>query len=203
MTPVTITSRDGLPLPSHLTLRIGIEPTRLPLVLFVHGGPWTRDSWGFNLAVQLFANRGYAVLQVNFRGSTGYGKAFAKAGIGEFAGKMHDDLIDGVNWAVERGYADPDRVAIMGGSYGGYAALVGVTFTPDVFAAAVDVVGISNLATLHAQPARLRQTPPAQQLVPLRRRPGGSAAGGRHARPLADQPRGPDPHTAVPLPGSQ
>ncbi|MFJ5223755.1 S9 family peptidase [Streptomyces sp. NPDC088400] len=153
MTPVTITSRDGLPLPSHLTLPVGIEPTRLPLVLFVHGGPWTRDSWGFNLAVQLFANRGYAVLQVNFRGSTGYGKAFTKAGIGEFAGKMHDDLIDGVNWAVERGYADPDRVAIMGGSYGGYAALVGVTFTPDVFAAAVDVVGISNLATfMRSQP---------------------------------------------------
>jgi len=97
-------------------------------------------------AVQLLANRGYAVLQVNFRGSAGYGKAFQKAGIGEFAGKMHDDLIDGVNWAVDQGYADPERVAIFGGSYGGYATLVGVTFTPDVFAAAIDYVGISDLS---------------------------------------------------------
>ena len=112
----------------------------------VHGGPWARDAWMYAPAVQLLANRGYAVLQVNFRGSTGYGKAFIKAAIGEFAGKMHDDLIDGVDWAVEQGYADPDRVAIFGGSYGGYAALVGVTFTPDVFAAAIDYVGISSLA---------------------------------------------------------
>ncbi|MFH8490819.1 S9 family peptidase [Streptomyces longisporoflavus] len=146
MRPVTITSRDGLALPSHLTLPVGVEPSRLPLVLFVHGGPWTRDSWGYHPPAQLFANRGCAVLQVNFRGSTGYGKAFTRAGIGEFAGKMHDDLIDAVRWAVDQGYADPERVAIMGGSYGGYASLVGVTFTPDVFAAAVDVVGISDLA---------------------------------------------------------
>ena len=146
MRPVTVTARDGLALPCHLTLPVGIEPEGLPMVLFVHGGPWTRDSWGYHAIAQLFANRGYAVLQVNFRGSAGYGKAFTKAGIGEFAGKMHDDLIDGVRWAVDQGYADPDRVAIMGGSYGGYAALVGVTFTPDVFAAAVDVVGISDLA---------------------------------------------------------
>ena len=153
MRPVSITSRDGLTLPSHLTLPVGIEPSRLPLVLFVHGGPWTRDSWGYNPAAQLFANRGCAVLQVDFRGSTGYGKAFTRAGIGEFAGKMHDDRIDGVRWAVDQGYADPDRVAIMGGSYGGYAALVGVTFTPDVFAAAVDVVGVSDLANfMRGQP---------------------------------------------------
>jgi dipeptidyl aminopeptidase/acylaminoacyl peptidase len=135
-----------LALQSYLTLPVGVEPKGLPLVLVVHGGPWYRDSWGFDAGVQLLANRGYAVLQVNFRGSVGYGKAFLKAAIGEFAGKMHDDLIDGVNWAVERGYADPDQVAIFGGSYGGYAALVGVTFTPDVFAAAVDYVGISDLA---------------------------------------------------------
>ena len=146
MRPVTIGARDGLALPSYLTLPVGIEPRGLPLVLVVHGGPWYRDSWGFDAAVQLLANRGYAVLQVNFRGSTGYGKAHLKAAIGEFAGKMHDDLIDGVNWAVEQGYADPDRVAIFGGSYGGYATLVGVTFTPDVFAAAIDYVGISDLA---------------------------------------------------------
>ncbi|WP_326813233.1 S9 family peptidase (plasmid) [Streptomyces scopuliridis] len=157
MTPVSITARDGLRLPSYLTLPVGIEPRGLPLVLLVHGGPWTRDSWGFNPAVQLFANRGYAVLQVNFRGSTGYGKAFTQAGIGQLAAKMHDDLIDGVNWAVGRGYGDPARVAIMGASYGGYAALVGVTFTPDVFAAAVDIVGISDLAGfMRSQPAFVR-----------------------------------------------
>lgn len=145
MTPVTIPARDGLDLPSYLTLPLGTEPSALPLVLLVHGGPWSRDSWGFNPLVQLLANRGYAVLQVNFRGSTGYGKAHLKAGIGELAGKMHDDLIDAVDWAVDKGYADRSRVAIFGGSYGGYAALVGVTFTPDVFAVAVDCFGISDL----------------------------------------------------------
>jgi dipeptidyl aminopeptidase/acylaminoacyl peptidase len=145
ITPVTITARDGLALPSYLTLPVGVEPTDLPLVLLVHGGPWARDCWVFQPEVQLLANRGYAVLQVNFRGSTGYGKAFTKAAIGEFAGAMHDDLIDAVDWAVKQGYADRDRVAIFGGSYGGYAALVGVTFTPDVFAAAIDYVGISSL----------------------------------------------------------
>ncbi|WP_399884409.1 alpha/beta hydrolase family protein [Streptomyces sp. BBFR51] len=123
----------------------------------MHGGPWDRDSWGFNPLVQLLANRGYAVLQVNFRSSTGYGKSFMKAGIGELAGKMHDDLIDGVNWAIQQGYADPDRVAIVGGSYGGYAALVGVTFTPDVFAAAVDIFGVCDLANfLRNQPEFVR-----------------------------------------------
>lgn len=147
MTPLTLTARDGLPLPSHLTLPPGAEPTGLPMVLMVHGGPWSRDSWGYNPVVQLLANRGYAVLQVNFRGSTGYGKAFLKAGIGELAGKMHDDLIDAVEWAVEEGYADRDRVAVFGGSYGGYAALVGAAFTPGVFAAAIDFCGISNLVT--------------------------------------------------------
>ncbi|MDP7704309.1 S9 family peptidase [Mycobacterium sp. TY815] len=155
MTPVTIRSRDGLDLPSYLTLPIGVEPKGLPLVLLVHGGPWARDWWRFDPEVQLLANRGYAVLQVNFRGSTGFGKAFVKAAVGEFAGKMHDDLIDAVNWAVAEGYADPARVAIFGGSYGGYAALVGVTFTPDVFAAAIDYVGISSLANF------MRTLPPS------------------------------------------
>lgn len=145
MTPVTITSRDGLDLHSYLTLPIGVEPRGLPLVLAVHGGPWSRDTWGYQSGTQLLANRGYAVLQVNFRGSTGYGRGFVQAAVGEFAGRMHDDLIDAVNWAVGQGIADRDRVAILGGSYGGYAALVGVTFTPDVFAAAVDYVGISSL----------------------------------------------------------
>ncbi|MER5419590.1 S9 family peptidase [Streptosporangium roseum] len=147
MTPVTIPARDGLRLPAYLTLPVGVDPAGLPLVLLVHGGPWFRDSWGYHPVVQLLANRGYAVLQVNFRGSMGYGKAFLKAGIGELAGKMHDDLIDAVDWAVKQGYADPDRVAIFGGSYGGYATLVGVTFTPDVFAAAIDACGPSNLVT--------------------------------------------------------
>ncbi|WP_243794598.1 S9 family peptidase [Saccharopolyspora gloriosae] len=146
MTPVRITARDGLPLPSYLTLPVGIEPSGLPLVLIVHGGPWTRDSWGFDKSAQVMANRGYAVLQVNFRGSTGFGKNHMQAAVGEFAGAMHEDLLDAVDWAVDQGYADPDRVAIFGGSYGGYATLVGVTFTPDRFAAAVDYVGISNLA---------------------------------------------------------
>ncbi|MBN9735866.1 MULTISPECIES: S9 family peptidase [unclassified Pseudonocardia] len=146
-TPVTITARDGLTLPSYLTLPVGVEPSALPMVLLVHGGPWVRDAWGMDRSVQVLANRGYAVLQVNFRGSSGFGKAHMKAAIGEFAGKMHDDLLDAVDWAVEQGYADPDRVGIFGGSYGGYATLVGVSFTPDRFAAAVEYVGISDLST--------------------------------------------------------
>ncbi|MGV8872802.1 MAG: S9 family peptidase [Rhodococcus sp. (in: high G+C Gram-positive bacteria)] len=154
MTPVSIQARDGLVLPSFVTLPVGVDPRNLPLVLFVHGGPWHRDSWGFSPIVQLLANRGYAVLQVNFRGSIGYGKAHATAAIREFAGAMHDDLIDAVDWAVEQGYADRDRVAIMGGSYGGYAALVGAAFTPDVFAASIDFVGVSSLANfMRTQPA--------------------------------------------------
>jgi dipeptidyl aminopeptidase/acylaminoacyl peptidase len=117
-------------------------------VLLVHGGPWARDSWGFDPVHQWLANRGYAALSVNYRGSTGFGKRFLVAANGEWAGKMHDDLIDAVDWAVKEGIADRKRVAIAGGSYGGYAALVGLTFTPDVFACAVDVVGPSSLVTL-------------------------------------------------------
>jgi dipeptidyl aminopeptidase/acylaminoacyl peptidase len=148
MKPVTIKSRDGLELVSYLTLPVGVKPKKLPLVLMVHGGPWARDSWGYDSSAQWLANRGYAVLQVNYRGSTGFGKKFTHAGDREWAGKMHDDLIDAVNWAVKKGYADKNKVAIYGGSYGGYAALVGATFTPDVFACAVSVVGPSNLVTL-------------------------------------------------------
>ncbi len=148
MKPVTITSRDGLVLHSYLTVPVGMEPKKLPLVLFVHGGPWGRDIWGYNGAAQFFANRGYACLQVNFRASTGFGKKFLHAGDREWGTKMHDDLIDGVNWAIREGIADPKRVVIAGGSYGGYATLVGAAFTPDVFAAGVDMVGPSNLVTL-------------------------------------------------------
>jgi dipeptidyl aminopeptidase/acylaminoacyl peptidase len=148
MTPVRIASRDGLTLHSYLTLPVGPSGRGLPMVVFVHGGPWARDAWGYDPSVQFLANRGYAVLQVNYRGSTGFGKHFMHAAEREFAGKMHDDLIDGVNWAVSEGIADPARIGIYGGSYGGYAALVGVTFTPDVFAAAVSYVGPSSLITL-------------------------------------------------------
>jgi dipeptidyl aminopeptidase/acylaminoacyl peptidase len=155
MHPVTITTRDELTLVSYLTLPPGTDadgdgrPSRpLPLVLNVHGGPWARDIWGFNPTHQWLANRGYAVLSVNFRGSTGLGKEFTNAGNREWAGKMHDDLIDAVDWAVKEQIADRERVAIMGGSYGGYATLVGLTFTPDVFACGVDIVGPSNIMTL-------------------------------------------------------
>jgi dipeptidyl aminopeptidase/acylaminoacyl peptidase len=146
MTPVGFPARDGLPLRAFLTLPVGVAPERLPLVLLVHGGPWSRDSWGFSAEAQFLANRGYAVLQVNFRGSLGHGRRHVTAAIGEFGRAMHDDLIDASEWAVAQGYADPDRIGIYGGSYGGYAALVGVTVTPDRFAAAVDYVGISDLA---------------------------------------------------------
>lgn len=155
MHPVVIPSRDGLELVSYLTLPVGtapeksMEPTKpLPMVLLVHGGPWGRDSWGLNAMHQWLANRGYAVLSVNFRGSTGFGKNFINAGNREWGAKMHDDLLDAVQWAVDKKIADPSRVAIMGGSYGGYATLVGLTMTPDVFACGVDIVGPSNIITL-------------------------------------------------------
>ncbi|MGD9695585.1 MAG: alpha/beta fold hydrolase [Thermoleophilia bacterium] len=148
MTPVRIASRDGFALHSYLTLPRGIEPRDLPAVLLVHGGPWTRDAWGYDAQAQFLANRGYAVLQVNYRGSSGFGKRFMHAAEHEFAGRMHDDLIDGVEWLVGEGVADRGRIAIVGGSYGGYAALVGATFTPDVFAAVVSIVGPSSLVTL-------------------------------------------------------
>jgi dipeptidyl aminopeptidase/acylaminoacyl peptidase len=148
MKPVTIPARDGLKLHAFLTLPVGVEPKNLPMVLFVHGGPWARDGWGFNPSAQWFANRGYACLQVNYRGSTGYGKKHLNAANKQWGKTMHDDLIDAVEWAVQQGYADPKKVAIYGGSYGGYAALAGVTITPEVFACAVDLVGPSNLRTL-------------------------------------------------------
>ena len=154
MHPVVIKSRDGLDLISYYSLPPwsdengdAIPDKPLPMVLVVHGGPWGRDNWGFDSEHQLLANRGYAVLSVNFRGSTGFGKSFVNAGDREWGGKMHNDLIDAVNWSIEKGIADPEKVAIMGASYGGYAALVGLTLTPQIFACGVDVCGISNLVT--------------------------------------------------------
>jgi dipeptidyl aminopeptidase/acylaminoacyl peptidase len=148
MEPVSIRARDGLELVSYLSRPRHARPgTRLPMVLLVHGGPWARDVWWLYPEHQWLANRGYAVLSVNFRGSTGFGKAFVNAANLEWAGKMHDDLIDAVDWAVAADIADPARVAIMGTSYGGYSALVALTFTPEKFACAVDIVGISNLKT--------------------------------------------------------
>ncbi|HWA01219.1 MAG TPA: S9 family peptidase [Caulobacterales bacterium] len=155
MTPVEIEARDGLTLVSYLTLPPGADANGdsrpehpAPLVLIPHGGPWYRDSYGFNAMHQWLANRGYAVLSVNFRGSTGFGKAFLNAGNGEWGGKMQEDLLDAVQWAVEQGIAQPNRVAIMGGSYGGYAALVGLTATPDRFACGVSFAGVANLSTM-------------------------------------------------------
>ncbi len=150
MKPVVIKARDGLNLNAYLTLPVGVSPGNLPMVLSVHGGPWARDNWGYNSYAQWFANRGYACLQVNYRGSTGYGKKFLNAGNKQWGLKMHDDLIDAVDWAIKEGYANPKKVAIFGGSYGGYAALAGLTFTPEKFACGVDIVGPSNLKTLIA-----------------------------------------------------
>jgi dipeptidyl aminopeptidase/acylaminoacyl peptidase len=145
--PISFTSRDGLTIHGYITYPREKEKKNLPMVLNVHGGPWYRDYWGYNPEAQWFANRGYVCLQVNFRGSRGYGKDFLNAGDKEWGGKMHDDLVDAVDWAIEKGIADPKKIAIYGGSYGGYAALVGATFTPDVFCCAVDIVGPSNLIT--------------------------------------------------------
>ena len=148
MEPFSYTARDGLTIHGYVTFPPGAGRAGLPMVLNVHGGPWGRDNWGFDSEAQWLANRGYVCVQVNFRGSTGYGKAFVNAGDREWGAAMQDDLTDAVAFAVAQGWADPDRVAIFGGSYGGYAALAGVAFTPDLYRCAVDIVGPSNLKTL-------------------------------------------------------
>ncbi len=148
MQAVSYKSSDGLEIPAYLTLPTGLSPMGLPALLVPHGGPWVRDEWGYNALAQFFANRGYAVLMPNFRGSTGYGKKFLNAGNGEWGTKMQDDLTWGVKYLVDEGIADPKRIGILGGSYGGYATLAGVAFTPDLYRAAVDIVGPSNLLTL-------------------------------------------------------
>ena len=147
MKPISFKSRDGLTMHGYLTLPKGAKVENLPVVVNPHGGPWHRDSWGFNPEVQFLANRGYAVLQINFRGSTGYGRKFWQASFKEWGLKMQDDITDGANWLIEKGIADPKRIAIYGGSYGGYATLAGVTFTPDLYACGIDFVGVSNLFT--------------------------------------------------------
>jgi len=148
MEPFSFTARDGLEIHGYVTFPPGQGRSGLPAVVNVHGGPQVRDTWGYDAEAQWLANRGYLCVQVNYRGSTGYGKAFVAAGDREWGGKMHDDLIDAVRYVSDQGWADPKRVAIYGGSYGGYAALVGAAFTPDEFCCAVDIVGPSNLKTL-------------------------------------------------------
>jgi dipeptidyl aminopeptidase/acylaminoacyl peptidase len=159
MHPVIIKARDGLDLVSYLSLPLKRDPegsgrpdAPLPMVLMVHGGPWARDDWGYSAMHQWLADRGYAVLAVNYRGSTGFGKSFINKANKAWAGAMHDDLVDAVAWAIRERIAEPGRVAIMGGSYGGYATLVGLTFTPDLFCCGVDIVGPSNLITLMENP---------------------------------------------------
>ncbi|WP_068985959.1 MULTISPECIES: S9 family peptidase [Lysinibacillus] len=148
MHPISYKSRDGLTINGYLTLPKNKEAKNLPLIVNPHGGPWFRDMWGFNPEVQLLANRGYAVLQVNFRSSTGYGKEFLEAGNKQWGLKIQDDITDGVQWAIDQGIADPERIGIYGASFGGYATLAGITTTPDLYAAAVDYVGVSNIFTL-------------------------------------------------------
>lgn len=145
--PITYTARDGLTIHGYLTLPKGVAPKSLPVIVNPHGGPWTRDGWGFNAEAQFLANRGYAVLQMNYRGSKGYGRKFWEASFKQWGRAMQDDVTDGVQWLIHEGIADPKRIGIYGGSYGGYATLAGITFTPDLYAAAVDYVGVANLFT--------------------------------------------------------
>ena len=147
MKPISYTSRDGLTIHGYLTLPIGGEGKKLPVVVHPHGGPWARDRWGFNSEVQYLANRGYAVFQMNFRGSVGYGREFWEKSFKQWGKTMQDDITDGVQWLIDKGIADPDRIAIYGASYGGYATLAGLTFTPDLYACGIDYVGVSNLFT--------------------------------------------------------
>lgn len=148
MKPVSYTSRDGLTIHGYLTLPKGYEPQNLPVIVHPHGGPWARDYWGFSPQVQFLANNGYAVFQMNFRGSTGYGRDFWEKSFKQWGQSMQDDITDGVLWLIDQGIADPERIGIYGGSYGGYATLAGLAFTPDLYACGVDYVGVSNLFTL-------------------------------------------------------
>ena len=147
MIPIKYKSRDGLTIHGYLTLPVGIDGKNLPVVVNPHGGPWARDTWGYRSEIQFLANRGFAVFQMNFRGSTGYGREFWEISFKEWGKSMQDDITDGVNWLIDEGIADPDRIAIYGASYGGYATLAGLTFSPDLYACGVDYVGVSSLFT--------------------------------------------------------
>ena len=147
MKPVSYQSRDGLMIHGYLTFPLGMKAEKLPVIVNPHGGPWARDSWGFNSEVQFLANNGYAVLQMNFRGSTGYGRKFWETSFKQWGRTMQNDISDGVKWLVDQGIADPKRVAIYGASYGGYATLAGLTLTPELYAAGVDYVGVANMFT--------------------------------------------------------
>ena len=147
MTPIQYKSRDGLTIHGYLTVPRGMEAKNLPIIVHPHGGPWTRDNWGYNAAIQFLASRGFAVLQMNYRGSTGYGRKFWQASFKQWGRKMQDDITDGVKWLIDQKIADPKRIAIYGGSYGGYATLAGLTFTPDLYACGIDYVGVSNIFT--------------------------------------------------------
>ena len=147
MIPIKYKSRDGLTIHGYLTLPVGSDGKNLPVVVNPHGGPWARDTWGYRSEIQFLANRGFAVFQMNFRGSTGYGREFWEISFKEWGKSMQDDITDGVNWLIDEGIADPDRIAIYGASYGGYATLAGLIFTPDLYACGVDYVGVSSLFT--------------------------------------------------------
>jgi dipeptidyl aminopeptidase/acylaminoacyl peptidase len=148
MKPVMIKARDGMDIPCYLTLPVGVPAKNLPMVLLIHGGPWARDQWGFNGFAQLLANRGYAALQVNFRGSTGFGKKFLNAGNGQWGvGSMQHDITDAAKWFIKKGTADAKRIGIVGGSYGGYAVLAGLAFTPDLYTCGIAMSGPSNTKT--------------------------------------------------------
>ncbi|NLM71611.1 MAG: S9 family peptidase, partial [Synergistaceae bacterium] len=148
MKAISYRARDGLTIHGYLTLPPGSDGKNLPVVIHPHGGPWVRDVWGFNPVVQFLASRGLAVLQMNFRGSTGYGRAFWEASFKEWGRAMQDDITDGVQWMIDSGTADPKRIGIFGGSYGGYVVLAGLAFTPDLYSCGVDYVGVSNIFTL-------------------------------------------------------
>ncbi|MDF9832576.1 dipeptidyl aminopeptidase/acylaminoacyl peptidase [Ereboglobus sp. PH5-5] len=158
--PISYTARDGMTIHGYLTLPAGKEPRNLPLIVNPHGGPWARDSWGFNYEIQFLASRGYAVLQMNFRGSTGYGGKLLEAGYGQWGLAMQDDITDGVKWVIDQGYADPKRIAIYGASYGGFATMAGLTFTPELYCCGINYVGVTDIALLlktipkHWEPAR-------------------------------------------------
>ena len=197
MEPFQFTARDRLVIHGYLTFPPGVARRGLPAVLNVHGGPQVRDEWGLDPRAQWFANRGYLCVQVNYRGSTGYGKAFVTAGDREWGGKMHDDLVDAVGYVTGEGWADPARVAIFGGSYGGYAALVGAAFTPEVFRCAIDLCGPSNLKTLietippYWAPVAARSVPPGGRPGQGRRVhvvPVTAVAGARHPDPAVHRP---------------